>query len=86
MSIRIAQREQPSSVKNKGGVSGGFYIRQEEPSYATEEHGKFHQQSTYGTRQVTTEPKAQENCQLQQRRVESAVAPLLERESDTGGQ
>ena len=38
--------------------SGGFYIRQEEPSYATEEHGKVHQQSTSGTRQITAEPRA----------------------------
>ena len=45
--------------------SGGFYIRQEESSYETEEHGKVHHQSTYGTSQVTTEPRAQENCQLQ---------------------
>ena len=40
------------SSKNSGGVSGGFYLRQEKHSYATEEHGKVHQQSTYGTRQV----------------------------------
>ena len=64
--------------------SGGFYIRQEESSYATEENGKVHQQSTYGTRQVTAKPKIQENCQLQ-RRVESVVVPLPEGESDTGG-
>ena len=53
--------------------SGGFYLRQEEPSYDTEEHGKVHHQSTYGT-------------QLQQRRVKSDVAPFPERESDTGEQ
>ena len=53
---RLAPRQCFSRVKNKGGVSGEFYIRQEELSYATEEHGKVHRQSTYGSRQVTAEP------------------------------
>ena len=56
--------------------SGGFYLRQEEPSYETKERVEVHQQITYETRQVTAEPKAQENCQLQQRRVKSEVAPF----------
>ena len=42
--------------------------------------------STYGTRQVTAELKARENCQFQQRLVKSDVVPFPEKESDTGEQ